>query len=125
MYPTIDGKEMIPVGCTQFIDIGCDSFDNYLLDFLAVPYTDKNGNAIDRLKDESYVAWLKTYNRLARKGLLKDDIFVDSRAQMSEKILNGQYFCMIYQYTDMADQEKALYKENPDSIYIAVDGRKI
>ena len=43
---------------------------------------------------------------------------------MSEKILNGQYFCMIYQYTDMADQEKALYKENPDSIYIAVDGPK-
>ena len=38
MYPTIDGKEMIPVGCTQFNDIGCDSFDNYLLDFLAVPY---------------------------------------------------------------------------------------
>ena len=101
MYPTVDGKEMIPVGCTQFNDIGCDSFDNYLLDFLAVPYTDKNGNAIDRLKDESYVAWLKTYNRLARKGLLKDDIFVDSRAQMSEKILNGQYFCMIYQYTDI------------------------
>lgn len=124
MYPTVDGKEMIPVGCTQFNDRGCDSFDNYLLDFLAVPYTDKNGNAIDRLKDESYVAWLKTYNRLARKGLLKDDIFVDSRAQMSEKILNGQYFCMIYQYTDMADQEKALYKENPDSIYIAVDGPK-
>ena len=43
---------------------------------------------------------------------------------MSEKILNGQYFCMIYQYTDMADQEKVLYKENPDSIYIAVDGPK-
>lgn len=43
---------------------------------------------------------------------------------MSEKILNGQYFCMIYQYTDIADQEKALYKENPDSIYIAVDGPK-
>ena len=31
---------------------------------------------------------------------------------------------MIYQYTDIADQEKALYKENPDSIYIAVDGPK-
>ena len=60
MYPTIDGKEMIPVGCTQFNDIGCDSFDNYLLDFLAVPYTDKNGNAIDRLKDESYVCLLYT-----------------------------------------------------------------
>jgi putative aldouronate transport system substrate-binding protein len=43
---------------------------------------------------------------------------------MSEKISNGQYFCMIYQYTDMADQEKMLYANNPDSIYIAVDGPK-
>ena len=47
MFPTIDGNEMIPVGCTEFNDIGCDSFDNYLLDFLAVPYVDKKGNAID------------------------------------------------------------------------------
>ena len=31
---------------------------------------------------------------------------------------------MIYQYTDMADQEKQLYANNPDSIYIAVDGPK-
>lgn len=124
MFPTIDGKEMIPVGCTEFNEIGCDSFDNYLFDFLAVPYTDKNGNAIDRIKNKDYVAWLKAYNKLGRKGLLKDEIFLDSRIQMSEKINNGQYFCMIYQYTDMADQEKNLYSKNPDSIYIAVDGPK-
>lgn len=124
MFPTIDGKEMIPVGCTQFNNIGCDSFDNYLLDFLAVPYTDKNGKAIDRLKNKSYVKWLKAYNKLGREGLLKDEIFLDSRTQMSEKINNGQYFCMIYQYTDLADQEKNLYAKDKDSIYIAVDGPK-
>ena len=115
MFPTIDGKEMIPVGCTQFNNIGCDSFDNYLLDFLAVPYTDKNGKAIDRLKNKSYVKWLKAYNKLGREGLLKDEIFLDSRTQMSEKINNGQYFCMIYQYTDLADQEKNLYAKDKDS----------
>lgn len=124
MFPTIDGKEMIPVGCTQFNNIGCDSFDNYLLDFLAVPYTDKNGKAINRLKNKSYVKWLKAYNKLGREGLLKDEIFLDSRTQMSEKINNGQYFCMIYQYTDLADQEKNLYAKDKDSIYIAVDGPK-
>ena len=43
---------------------------------------------------------------------------------MSEKINNGQYFCMIYQYTDLADQEKNLYAKDKDSIYIAVDGPK-
>lgn len=124
MFPTIDGKEMIPVGCTEFNEIGCDSFDNYLFDFLAVPYVDENGNAIDRIKNKDYVEWLKAFNQLGREGLLKDEIFLDSRTQMSEKINNGQYFCMLYQYTDMADQEKNLYAKDPDSIYIAVDGPK-
>lgn len=124
MFPTIDGYDMIPVGCTEFNDIGCDSFDNYLMDFLAVPYVDENGNAIDRHKNKDLVEWLKAFSELGRCGLLKDEIFIDTRTQMSEKIANGQYFCMIYQYTDMADQEKALYAKNPDSIYIAVDGPK-
>ena len=124
MFPEIDGKEMIPVGCTEFNDIGCDSFDNYLMDFLAVPYTDDDGNAIDRLSNKDYIAWLKAFRKLGSKGLLKDEIFVDTRTQKSEKINNGQYFCMIYQYTDLAAQEKNLYAKNPDSIYIAVDGPK-
>ncbi len=124
MFPTIDGNEMIPVGCTEFHDIGCDSFDNYLLDFLAVPYVDEKGNAIDRLKNEDYVTWLKAFNKLGREGLLKDEIFIETRTQMSEKIAKGQYFCMIYQYTDMEAQQKQLYANNPDGIYIAVDGPK-
>jgi putative aldouronate transport system substrate-binding protein len=124
MFPTIDGNEMIPVGCTEFNDIGCDSFDNYLMDFLAVPYVDENGNAIDRHTNKDFVNWLKAFNQLGREGLLKDEIFIDTRTQMSEKIANGQYFCMIYQYTDMSDQQKQLYANNPDSIYMAVDGPK-
>ncbi len=124
MFPQVDGKEMIPVGSTEFNSIGCDSFDNYLMDFLAVPYVDKNGKSIDRLKNKDYITWLKAFRRLGSEGLLKDEIFLDTRTQMSEKINNGQYFCMIYQYTDMADQEKALHVKNPDSIYIAVDGPK-
>lgn len=124
MFPTIDGHDMIPVGCTEFNDIGSDSFDNYLMDFLAVPYVDDNGNAIDRLKNPDYITWLKAFRKLGSEGLLKDEIFIDTRTQMSEKINNGQYFCMIYQYTDLADQEKNLYAKNPESIYIAVDGPK-
>ena len=34
----------------------------------------------------------------------------------------GRYFCLLYQRTDMQDQEKILYANDPDSIYIAVDG---
>lgn len=124
MFPTIDGNELIPVGCTEFNDIGCDSFDNYLLDFLAVPYVDKEGKAIDRHKDKDFVTWLKAFRKLGSEGLLKDEIFLDTRTQMSEKIEKGQYFCMIYQYTDLSAQQKTLYANDPDSIYIAVDGPK-
>lgn len=124
MFPTVNGKELIPVGCTEFNDIGCDSFDNYLMDFLAVPYVDENGNAIDRFKNKDFVNWLKAFRKLGSLGLLKDEIFLDTRTQMSERIADGQYFCMIYQYTDMADQEKMIKEKDPDRIYIAVDGPK-
>ncbi len=124
MFPVIDGYSMIPVGSTEFSSIGCDSFDNYLLNFLAVPYVDENGNAIDRLKDEDYITWLKAFRELSEKGLLIDEIFLDTRAQMQEKIGNGRYFCMIYQYTDIEEQQKSLYSNDPDSAYIAVDGPK-
>ena len=51
-----------------------------------------------------------------------NDIFVDQRTQMSEKLAEGRYFCMLYQHTDMADQQKILYEKNKNSIYMAVDG---
>ena len=63
-------------------------------------------------------------SEIAREGYLKDDIFLDNRTQMEEKIANGRYFCMLYQRTDMADQQKILYAKNPGQIYIAVDGPK-
>ncbi|MCR5737081.1 MAG: extracellular solute-binding protein [Eubacterium sp.] len=124
MFPEVDGKELIPIGCTEFGNIGCDSFDNYLMNFLAVPYVDENGNAIDRYLSEDLIVWLKAFRKLGEEGLLKDEIFIDTRTQMSEKIANGQYFCMIYQYTDMSDQQKELYNKDPNSIYMAVDGPK-
>lgn len=123
MFPEVDGKEMIPVGSHEFNERGCDSFDGFLLDFLAVPYME-DGVACDRLLDDDYVTWLKAYRELGAKGLLKDDIFVDSRTQMEEKIAEGRYFCMIYQRTDLEQAEMSLYNKNPDSVYIAIDGPK-
>lgn len=123
MFPTIDGNELIPVGSHEFRDIGCDSFDSYLLDFLAIPYM-KDGKAYDRIMDPDYITWLKAFRKLGQEGLLKDDIFIDTRTQMDEKIAKGQYFCMIYQRTDLEQAEMTLYNNDPDSIYIAVDGPK-
>jgi putative aldouronate transport system substrate-binding protein len=88
-----------------------------------VPY-EKNGKKYDRYTDPEYINWLKLFRRLAEEGYLSNDIFVDQRTQTSEKVEEGRYFCMLYQRTDIADQEKILYSKDPERIYIAVDGPK-
>ena len=81
------------------------SFDKYLMNFLAIPW-EKNQVYYDRYTDEEYLRWLKMFRELGEEGYLAGDIFVDTRTQMEEKIAQGRYFCMIYQYTDMLSQQK-------------------
>ena len=123
MFPTVDGESLIPVGAHVFNNQGNVSFDKYLMNFLAVPF-EKDGEIYDRYTDEDYITWLKMFRRLGEEGLLADDIFIDQRTQMEEKMAKGRYFCMIYQHTDMAAQQKELYANHPERIYIAVDGPK-
>ena len=123
MFPEVDGKELIPIGAHEFNEDGNVSFDQYIQNFLAVPY-EKNGKKYDRNTDPEYLEWLKMFRRLAEEGYLADDIFIDQRTQTSEKVEEGRYFCMMYQRTDIADQEKIRYAKDPDSVYIAVDGPK-
>lgn len=123
MFPTVDGEALIPVGAHVFNNQGNVSFDKYLMNFLAVPF-EKNGEIYDRYTDEDYITWLKMFRRLGEEGLLANDIFIDQRSQMEEKMAKGRYFCMIYQYTDMAAQQKELFASHPERIYMAVDGPK-
>lgn len=121
MFPQVNGKPLIPIGAHAFAENGNVSFDQYLMNFLAVPY-EKNGTYYDRYTDPQYVSWLKFFNEMYREGYIPDDVFVDQRAQIEEKIAQGRYFCMLYQYTDMEAQEKERYANDPNSIYIAVKG---
>ena len=123
MFPEVDGEPLIPIGAHEFTNLGNVSFDTYLMDFLAVPY-EKDNQMYDRYTDPEYITWLKMFRELAQEGYLKDDIFVDQRNQTEEKMAEGRYFCMIYRCTDMLAQQKQLYDNDPDSIYIAVDGPK-
>lgn len=123
MFPMVDGEPLIPVGAHVFNDQGNVSFDQYLQNFLAVPF-EENGELYDRYTDEDYITWLKMFRRLGEEGLLADDIFIDQRTQMEEKLAKGRYFCMIYQYKDMMSQQKTLYASHPERIYLAVDGPK-
>ncbi len=122
-FPEVNGQPLIPVGAHEFTAAGNVSFDQYLCNFLAVPY-EKDGQYYDRFTDPELVRWLKAFRELGAEGYLADDIFIDKRAQMEEKIAQGRYFCMLYQRTDLSDQEKILYANDPNSIYIAVDGPK-
>ncbi|WP_312369758.1 extracellular solute-binding protein [Lachnoclostridium sp.] len=122
-FPEVNGQPLIPVGAHEFGSIGNNSFDLFLSNFLATPY-EKDGKYYDRYTDAELVRWLKAFRELGAEGYLKEDIFVDKRAQMEEKIAQGRYFCMLYQRTDLADQQKVLYKNDPNSIYIAIDGPK-
>lgn len=121
MFPMVDGEPLIPVGAHVFGEQGNVSFDQYLMNFLAVPF-EENGEIYDRFTNEDYITWLKMFRRLGEEGLLTDDIFIDQRTQMEEKVAKGRYFCMIYQYTDMATQQKELYASHPERVYMAVDG---
>ncbi len=123
MFPDVDGEPLIPVGAHAFNEQGNVSFDDYLMNFLAVPF-EENNEIYDRYTDKDYITWLKMFRELGEEGLLANDIFIDQRTQMEEKLAKGRYFCMLYQYTDMTSQQKELYVNYPERIYMAVDGPK-
>ena len=123
-YPEINGQPIIPIGFHEFTTAGCESLDKQLQQFLAIPYETEDGKAYDKFTDPEYVRWLKAFRQLGADGLLVDDVFIDKRAQMEEKIAQGRYFCMMYQRTDFADQQKQLFANDPNSIYMAIDGPK-
>lgn len=121
MFPEVDGEPLIPIGAHAFTEQGNLSFDGHLMNFLAVPF-EENGKLYDRFTNEDYITWLKVFRELGEEGLLADDIFIDQRTQMEEKIAKGRYFCMLYQWSDITTQQKELYANTPERIYMAVDG---
>ncbi len=121
LYPEENGDALIPIGAHVFDETGNVSFDKYLMNFLAVPW-EMDGKLYDRYTDGEYLTWLKMFRQLGEEGYLKNDIFVDTRTQMEEKLAEGRYFCMIYQYTDLLAQQRILAEETPEKIYIAVEG---
>lgn len=120
-FPEIDGQPMIPLGLHEFTATGNDSLEGYIQNFLAIP-REKDGKLYNRETDPEYIKWMKVLRQANQDGLLAKDIFIDKRAQMEEKIVQGRYFAMLYQRTDFASQLGTLYQKDPNKIYIAVDG---
>jgi len=123
MFPMVNGEALIPFGAHEFTSTGNSSFDTMLPDFLATP-REKEDKLFDKLDDPNYITWLKTIRKANEGGLLAQDIFIDKRTQMEEKIAKGRYFSMLYQRSDLAASQSSLYANDKDSIYIAIDGPK-
>ncbi|KGE19600.1 extracellular solute-binding protein [Paenibacillus wynnii] len=120
-FPDINGQPIIPLGLHEFTATGNDSLEQYIQNFLAIP-RQKDGKLYQREADPEYIAWMKTLRQANQDGLLAKDIFIDKRPQMEEKIAQGRYFAMLYQRSDFAAQLGTLYQQDPNKIYIAVDG---
>ncbi len=120
----LNGEPLIPYGTTGFTTTGNTAFEDMLLEFLAVPkeidgvyYEAKNGNP-----SEDYMTWMKTFRQAHENGSIPVDVFIDDRTQIEEKIQQGRYFALFYQPIDAQTPLNNLYNNNPESIYIAVDG---
>jgi len=120
-YPSVNEQPLIPLGLNEFTNAGNTSLEEYLQNYLAIP-CEKDGKLYDRTSDPEYLNWLKTFRVANSEGLLSKDVFIDKRPQMEEKIAQGRYFAMLYQRSDMAAQQKAIYNKDKNSVYIAVDG---
>ncbi len=122
-FPSVGGEPLIPLGLGEFNEIGNDSIEGYLQNFLAIP-NEVDGKVYDRFTDPDYIIWLKTLRKANEMGLISREIFIDKRMQMEEKIANKQYFAMLYQWSDCQTQIKTIYAQNPEQAYVAIDGPK-
>ncbi|ASA25372.1 extracellular solute-binding protein [Paenibacillus donghaensis] len=120
-FPDINGQPMIPLALHEFTATGNDSLEAYIQNYLAIP-REKDGKLYNRETDPEYIRWMKTLRQANQDGLLAKDIFIDKRPQMEEKIAQGRYFAMLYQRTDFAAQLGTLHQQDPNKVYIAVDG---
>ena len=121
--PIVGGEPLLAIGLSEFGPKGCHSLEEMLMNFLAIPF-EKDGEIYDRFTDPDYIHWLKTFREIHEEGYISNELFVDRRVQMAEKVADGRYFCMLYQHTDIADQQVNLYNNDPNGAYIAVDGPK-
>ncbi|MCQ2583962.1 MAG: extracellular solute-binding protein [Treponema sp.] len=126
-FPSVNGQPLIPFGANEFGDIGCTTFASYLMHFLAIQ-PEENGKFVNAdlglTENAEYMRWLKMFRKAHEEGLIATDMFVDKRSQIEEKAAQGRYFCMLYQNWDMQAAQNALYANDPNSIYIAVEGPK-
>lgn len=122
-FPEVDGYPLYPFGCAEFNDYGGSSLNEHMRNFLNIPY-EKDGQAWDYISDPEYQLWLETFRALLSEGTISMNFLLDHRQQVSENLMRGQYFCLLYQWSDIEGEMAAIEEQWPERRYIAVDGPK-
>jgi len=124
-FPLVNGEPLIPFGTDEFTASGCSKLQETLCHFLAIP-PEKDGMYCDYstglTENPEYIRWLKTFRKAHELGLMPREVFVDKRVQIEEKAEKGLYFSLLYYNWDMQTAQNKLYKNDKNSVYIAVEG---
>lgn len=124
-YPKVDNNlPLVPFGVAPFTSTGNTSVEDMLLEFLAVP-REQDGQYFDVKcgnPNADYINWLKTFRKANEMGMIPTDVYVDDRTKIEEKVQQGRYFALLYQWKDLMTPFGQLYANKPNEIYISVDG---
>jgi putative aldouronate transport system substrate-binding protein len=119
-YPTVNGQPLIPVGFAEF-GAADGSLGIYLQDLLGIPY-EKDGKVADRRADPEYAKWLKAFRKANELKLISNDVFVDKRQQIEDKMAQSRYFAIMYPWIDAQQPLTSVYERSPDKMYISIAG---
>lgn len=110
-FPLINGKPLIPIGAHEFTDHGCDSFDLFLMNFLAVPF-EKGGKIYDRYTDPEYKRWLLMFRQLGEEG-----------QKLTAFGIEGEHYNMSDGKAELTEEVKKLIREDYPA-YVAQIGEE-
>lgn len=122
MFPERNGFPLIPLGVQAFGVNGNQSLDLQLMDFLAVPRADGQGNMLDRHLDEEWQNWLRVIRQVVEEGMFDVDAMVDTSVQINERIAQGRYFALMSAWTALQHAQDSLLVHHPEMALIPTHG---
>ena len=124
MFPTINGAPLHSMAIFDFGETGSWSFDELLLNLLAVPHVINGDEWFDRRSDSCFREWHNVLRQMFYEGMFTRTLIIETWDQISERLARGEYFSALVQQAGFASQFGALYAQDPRSTYIPIDGPK-
>ena len=121
MYPEINGQPIIPLGFEEFTSTGSTSTE-LLENYLAIRRFTEDGKWYNSNLDPELIRWLRVFRQANEEGLISKNVFIDKRAEITENILNGRYFALLYSSKNLEDDNLSRYNIDPEGYYIPVKG---